>query len=57
MLGLEAKVERGVGKVVGCKGMQEEGARKATRAEGLRREEARGGGSGAVEGFSPAKGT
>lgn len=57
VVGLEGKVERGFGKAFGSKGMQEKGAQKVAKAERLQRDEARGGGSGAIEGINPAKGT
>lgn len=49
-LSMEGKVERTMGNLVGCKGMQEEGAERVASAEALRRNQARGGGSGGIEG-------
>lgn len=48
-MNIEGKVERTMGKLVGCKGMQVEGAEKVASAGALRRNEARGGGSGGIE--------
>ncbi|KAF8448243.1 hypothetical protein BDZ91DRAFT_803186 [Kalaharituber pfeilii] len=51
ILSMEGKSERLMGKMVGCKGMQEEGDKKVETAEGLKRAGARGGGSGGIEGL------
>ncbi|KAF8455191.1 hypothetical protein BGX38DRAFT_1169601 [Terfezia claveryi] len=48
-MSMEGKVEKTMGRLVGCKGMQEEGVEKVASAGALRRNEARGGGSGGIE--------
>ena len=48
-MSIEGKVERTVGNLVGCKGMQKEGAEWVASAEALRGNEAKGGGSGEIE--------
>lgn len=49
MMSMGGKAEKTLGSMVGCKGMQHEGAQKVAGAEALRRSQARGGGSGGVE--------
>ncbi|KAF8423311.1 hypothetical protein EV426DRAFT_603042 [Tirmania nivea] len=49
-MSMEGNVERTVGNLFQCKGMQDEGVERVASAEALRRNKARVGGSGGIEG-------
>ena len=51
ILSVEGKGQKIMGRMVGCKGLQQEGDQKVTSAEALKRGEAREGGSSGVEGL------